>query len=309
MAQQTPKQCKANLDQQSITNQQHKTCSINQSSIPENDLLLSSKKKEVYERIMSSQTNRDKQSEVSQYYDHLGGKCLCSLCNCGKHKCNSKNCINKPQLHGNYTIYQKEFVKKTPENGSRYNRNIFSQPKPEGELGNMTTYKHDFPGYNNKVEQQKNTSKPTVSGVPFSGISTYNNMYLNWGMGDTPQLLPQNNPTVIKEMPFMGKSIYKDSYQGAQTVPAQSCKNMNKALKSPLSPPDLKFNAESIAKSSYKPFKPEKTQSAKGKQDPNLNPSYNGQYNSEYHKEFDPKHLNQCPAKEVLEEVARSTQF
>jgi hypothetical protein len=43
-------------------------------------------------------------------------------------------------------------------------------------------------------------------------MSTYNNMYLNWGMGDTPCLLPQNNPTVIKEMPFMGRSIYKDSY-------------------------------------------------------------------------------------------------
>ncbi|CAK60393.1 unnamed protein product (macronuclear) [Paramecium tetraurelia] len=308
MAQQTPKQYKANLDQQSTPNQNNKGCPLNQSQGVDSELL-SSKKKEVYDRIMSSQTNRDNQTDVSQYFDHLGGKCLCSLCNCGKHKCNSKNCVNKPQLHGNYTIYQKEFVKKTPENGSRCNQNIFQQPKPEGDLGNVTTYKHDFPGYNSKVELQKNTSKPTVSGVPFSGISTYNNMYLNWGMGDTPQLLPQNNPTVIKEMPFMGKSIYKDSYQGAQTVPVQSCKNMNKALKSPLSPPDLKFYAESISKSSYKPFKPETTQSAKGKQDSTLNPSYNGQYNSEYRKEFDPKHQSQCPAKEVLEEVARSTQF
>ncbi|CAD8138908.1 unnamed protein product [Paramecium pentaurelia] len=248
MAQQTPQQCKANLVQQSISNQQKNLCSINQSQIAEKDLL-SSKKKVQYNQSCL----KNNQSQLSQYFDHLGGKCLCSLCNCGKHKCNNKNCINKHQLHGNYTIYQKEFVKKTQENGSKCNQNIFQQPKFTCNLANVTTYKHDFSGYNSKVDLQKNTSKPTVNGIPFSGISTYNNMYLNWGMGDTPQLLPQNNPTIIKEMPFMGKSIYKDSYQGTQTL--------------------------------------------------------NGQYNNEYHKEFDPKHLNQCPAKEVLEEVAKSTQF
>jgi len=59
-----------------------------------------------------------------------------------------------------------------------------------------------------------------VSGVAFSGMSTYNNMYLNWGMGDTPQLMPQNNPTVIKDMPFMGRSVYRDSYQGTHVPPA-----------------------------------------------------------------------------------------
>lgn len=50
-------------------------------------------------------------------------------------------------------------------------------------------FKHDIPGYNSKVGLQKNTSKSTVSGVSFSGISTYNNIYLNWRMCETPQLL------------------------------------------------------------------------------------------------------------------------
>ncbi|CAD8146411.1 unnamed protein product [Paramecium pentaurelia] len=308
MAQITQKQNNSNQINSNLQFSLNQKQAVNQSQNIDSDLI-SSKKKQVYDRLMSSQTNRDNQTEVSQYFDHLGGKCLCALCNCGKHKCNSKNCIHKPQLHGNYTIYQKEYQKKTPETGSRYNQNIFTQPKAEGDLENVTTYKHDFPGYNSKAELHKNSQKPTVSGVPFSGLSTYNNMYLNWGMGDTPQLLPQNNPTVIKEMPFMGRSIYKDSYQGVQALPTQSCKNMNKALKSPLSPPDLKFSAESIAKSSYKPFRTDRVPTAKSQQNATLNPSFNGQYNSEYRKEFDPKGLNQCPAKEVLEEVARSTKF
>lgn len=55
-------------------------------------------------------------------------------------------------------------------------------------------------------------------------MSTYQNMFLNWGIGDTAQLVPQNNPTTIKEMPFMGRSVYKDSFQGYQQGPAESFK-------------------------------------------------------------------------------------
>lgn len=49
----------------------------------------------------------------------------------------------------------------------------------------------------------------------------------------------------------MGKSVYKDSYQGTKAPPAVSTKGMNNPLKSPLSPPDMKFDAVSITKSSY----------------------------------------------------------
>lgn len=41
---------------------------------------------------------------------------------------------------------------------------------------------------------------------------------------DQTDLIPSNHPTVLKDMPFMGRSLYKDCFKGLQSPPAQSFK-------------------------------------------------------------------------------------
>ncbi|CAK56759.1 unnamed protein product (macronuclear) [Paramecium tetraurelia] len=131
-------------------------------------------------------------------------------------------------------------------------------------------------------------------------------MFKNWGVGDTPQLMPQNNPTIIQNLPFSGRSNYRDQFQEFNVEPAKSTKGLYQQ-KSPLSPPDIKFTATSIAKSSYIPIETERAQQQQAKklQLQPLNPSYRGQYNTMYCKEFDSKFPRPCPAKEVLDEVEK----
>jgi hypothetical protein len=40
-------------------------------------------------------------------------------------------------------------------------------------------------------------------------------------------LIPQNNPTTLKEMPFMGKSVYNQCFQGTQTPQARMIRQDN----------------------------------------------------------------------------------
>ncbi|CAD8172371.1 unnamed protein product [Paramecium octaurelia] len=262
----------------------------------------------VFEKLVNHQKNRYSQEDdkYQQYFDHLGGQCLCTLCNCGKHHCNGKNCLNKPNLHLNKSIYQQEFVQKNPGQCSHYNQNLYLNPKQEGEIKRVTTYKHDYPGYLSSVQLQKGPKSNNTNYGSFSGMSTYNNMFKNWGVGDTPQLMPQNNPTIIQNLPFSGRSNYRDQFQEFNVEPAKSTKGLYQQ-KSPLSPPDIKFTATSIAKSSYIPIETERAQQQQAKklQLQPLNPSYRGQYNTMYCKEFDSKFPRPCPAKEVLDEVEK----
>ena len=48
--------------------------------------------------------------------------------------------------------------------------------------------------------------------VAFAGVTSYKNDFLNWGIGDKAQINSQNNPTVIKDLPFYSRTMYKDAY-------------------------------------------------------------------------------------------------
>ncbi|CAD8080126.1 unnamed protein product [Paramecium sonneborni] len=264
---------------------------------------LTNSQTKLIERLMSRQKDRGNKEEeqFQQYFEHLRGQCLCSICNCGKHQCEGKQCKNKPSMSGSKSIYQREFIHKSPDQSSHYNQNFFDNPKQEGDVGNISIYKHDFLGKQSNFRFKSNSPQSMIRSGPFYGLSTYNNMFLNWGNGDTVPLLSQKSPTVIRDLPFFGRTNYKECYQGTQVQPVQSTKGLYQ--RSPLQPPNIQFNGISVTKSSYQPYLTDKSNNLKESTQIKLNPSYQGQYNSQYFKEFDPKYKQLCPAKQVLEEV------
>jgi len=82
---------------------------------------------------------------------------------------------------------------------------------------------------------------------------------LNWGSNPTAAIKPPSHPTVIKDLPFMGKTMYKSAYSGKpleynrkDDELLNNAKNGN--FRSPLSP-DFPFMGETTTSSAYKPFK------------------------------------------------------
>lgn len=83
--------------------------------------------------------------------------------------------------------------------------------------------------------------------------------YLDWGSNPSSNLKPPFIPTVIKDLPFLGRTIYRDNYKGKQTErdPNEDLLLNNAkfgTFRSPLSP-DFPFIGETTHNSYYKPFK------------------------------------------------------
>jgi hypothetical protein len=126
----------------------------------------------------------------------------------------------------------------------------------------VSTQRHDYtiPLLNPNVGHNK--QKDTSNYLPFDGYSAYRSNYLNWGSNPSSTLKPPFHPTVIKDLPFISRTMYRDNFTGKT---AEKSTDVDKLLnssrygtfKSPLSP-DFPFIGESTTNSTYKPFKTRK---------------------------------------------------
>lgn len=126
----------------------------------------------------------------------------------------------------------------------------------------MTTHKHDYttPPLDKKLDMIR--PKDTTNYLPFDGYSSYRSTYLNWGSNPSSTLKPPYHPTVIKDLPFLSRTMYRDYFQGKPTDRnPDDEKLLNNArygtFRSPLSP-DFPFIGESTTNSTYKPFRTRK---------------------------------------------------
>lgn len=63
------------------------------------------------------------------------------------------------------------------------------------------------------------SSDPLLTRYFYSSINSLTdrkNDYVNWGANPSGNLKPGYQNTVIKELPFVGRTIYRDNYQGNQ---------------------------------------------------------------------------------------------
>ena len=132
----------------------------------------------------------------------------------------------------------------------------------------MTTHKHDYktPPLSSQLEPIK--AKDTTNFLPFDGYSSYRMTYLNWGSNPSSTLKPPFHPTIIKDLPFISRTMYRDNFQGKPTEKnADEDKLLNNArygtFRSPLSP-DFPFIGESASNAAYKPFKTRKDNNSMG---------------------------------------------
>lgn len=123
----------------------------------------------------------------------------------------------------------------------------------------------------------------------------------------TANLKPGYQGTVIKDLPFVGRTIYRDNYQGIPSDRNNSKFNSSKfgTFRSPMNP-DFPFIGDTTYKNTYKPFKTYKygNESSRPKKEFEKGPVYNGHFLSTNGKDFSDKGLRKCPAREVLNKMA-----
>jgi hypothetical protein len=123
----------------------------------------------------------------------------------------------------------------------------------------------------------------------------------------TTNLKPGYQGTVIKDLPFVGRTIYRDNYQGLPHDKNSSKLNSSKfgSFRSPMNP-DFPFIGDTTYKANYKPFKTYKFgDDGKPKHDYEKGPIFDGHFLSTAGKDFSDKGMRKCPAREVLNSMAR----
>jgi hypothetical protein len=99
--------------------------------------------------------------------------------------------------------------------------------------------------------------------APFPGVSSNKGDYIDYGAGMPPRNTSTNIPTVISDLPFIGKpnnSDYGNFPFDKGVQPDQSFNpNVNRMYKNPLGP-DIPMLCQSTTHGDFKPFKISKNQ-------------------------------------------------
>ncbi|KAL4489286.1 hypothetical protein ABPG72_006350 [Tetrahymena utriculariae] len=220
------------------------------------------------------------------YFKLMKGGLVCGYCHRPKD-------LNLDYKKGAESNYQKDYkphacCKGVPRVRSDFFGGFYTQQPMELTTVNRTDY---IP---HPLEKNKSEKKPDSSQfLPFAGVSSYNDQYANWGSNPVSLIKPPYHPTVIKELPFVGKTMYKDYYQGK---PAEKDAERDKIIqthrrgqfKSPINS-DFPFLSATSYGTTYIPqntstnnFKVPQKASAPL-------PSFDGQYVTNYKKDYDDK--------------------
>jgi len=167
------------------------------------------------------------------------------------------------------------------------------------ELG--TTHRNDYVPFKTGPIEKWNPDKkyPSIK-APFPGVSSYKNNYINYSAGMPPREKATVVPTVISELPFIGKTTNTDYGSFPPIVDIEKGDNMIKPAhksmyKNPLGP-DIPFMGETTMQGDFKPFKIGKNQKGpKGNEVNDALPNYDGQYHTVYKKDYCCGKYRRCP--------------
>ena len=196
------------------------------------------------------------------------GNCVCGKCICGRCKCPKSNLV-VDYKKGAGSEYQNNYKQGMCHDCQPLLKgDFFSSYYNNQPIDLLTTHKHDYKTPPLGPSSEKNKLKDTNNYLPFDGFSNYRMTYLNWGSNPSSTLKPPFHPTVIKDLPFISKTMYRDNFQGkpCERNPEED-QLLNNArygtFRSPLSP-DFPFIGESTSNATYKPFRTRKDNGSMG---------------------------------------------
>lgn len=141
--------------------------------------------------------------------DHKVGLCLCRFCDCGEHTC---PVLDKNEIYLR-SAFQSSYMK-------AYQNNSFDSPlKMQQKLFRPNTNKMDFQTTNQteykpfRIVPKTPTEKPIdTNNALFRGSSQYANDFPDWGENNISHEKRWYPPLRSTEIPFSGRSTYKESF-------------------------------------------------------------------------------------------------
>jgi hypothetical protein len=243
--------------------------------------------------------------EEAEYYETVRRLDVCGHCWTDQRKYCTQAFKLREKGPGN-TLYQKDFVKH-PLNGKApvVKNDFYSTFNIAEPMDLNTTHKKDYKPYEVEAPQRATmAAKNSASGIPFGGKSGYKVDYINWGNMPVNFEKAPHNITIVKDLPFMGKTAYMENF--SQPNACEQAKPVDRDLwntkkKSPLST-GIPFLGQTTTANTYKPYKVEGAPMFTLKEEYEPTESYPNQFKSTYDQDF-VQHDGKlkCPAKVFME--------
>eukprot|EP01017_Pseudomicrothorax_dubius_P040833 TRINITY_DN6463_c0_g1_i2.p1 TRINITY_DN6463_c0_g1~~TRINITY_DN6463_c0_g1_i2.p1 ORF type:complete len:392 (-),score=67.45 TRINITY_DN6463_c0_g1_i2:157-1332(-) len=229
------------------------------------------------------------------------GRCICG-------RCKWPHDLGPKLAYRNFkTLYNQDFALRPPGEQSRPVDATVYETKPLNEkLEISSTMRADYkPQPMVNTESLKPNQKTTFQ-LPLAATTAYRSAFIGYGK-NIPHIEPlPEKRTVISELPFLKRTTYRDTYLKKTPRPDQ---------KSAERPPDngillnaVPFLGESVYRSGFRPFRMKPESNVKPKEESELlTPAYDGQFTSETGKAFIRHGVQKCPAREVIEDLAKTS--
>jgi len=240
----------------------------------------------------------------AEYYEIVRRLDECGHCWAGQQKyCTAP--FKTKQKGPTVSLYQKDYVKHPLEGkGPKVNNDFYGTFNTNEPMDFGTTSRNDYKNHNQPAPKRAGVeNKNSASGVPFAGRAGYRNDYINWGNLPVTIERPPNNVTVISELPFNGKTSYKDAFENM--LPTDQAKPLDRDLlkhkRSPLSP-GIPFQGTTTHNATYKPFRVGGNPMFVDQEAYEPTESYPNQYKSTYNQDYSKKPKWRCPARIFMDE-------
>jgi len=206
-----------------------------------------------------------------------------------KHFEEMRNLVYKLKYKGpKGTIYHKDFIEHPMDHqGPAWKQDFYSTFYNNRDLNTGTTNRTDFKAWSvGPVKKESMNWRPSTTGIPFGGRSSYKVDFIDYGSNPTAFNKPKQLPTTIAELPMFTKTTYRDDFAKPKDAKKAELQDNNVFGKNILSS-SIPFLGESVAMKAFKPFKIVPNPPAEKKVEAyEPGKTYDGSFRSTYRSDF-----------------------
>lgn len=262
-----------------------------------------------YESELNGLLNHNK-----KYFAEIKGHCLEDMCLCGKFHGKPKHKLDLKLGSVKQSVYKKDYhdhvIDKNrdrlpfPCNSINYRVPMEMSTINTSDYKKPGVYRGTEPDISNRAKHGGPNDGVEHLKAPFPGGSSYRGQFVSWGSGKgSANIKPIISRTVACDMPFHGKSTYKDYGNYGKDETDYGSLNLHKKFgkstyKNPLGP-ETPFLGETTVGNFFKPFKVGKTTGGpKLQKVDGAYPTFQNQYKTIY-KDYSGSQLQRCPARAI----------
>jgi len=168
--------------------------------------------------------------------------------------------ISTLNFQGNKTsLYQRDFVPYDPKNQVPINKpDLWNTHRSQFPMEAKTINKQDYIDWKMPApERGKDPFRLLTLDIPLNTGTSYRTQYVNWGPNAARLLMPAKPGTVISDLPFDDRTVYKGDFGGSkkEMAPSLDVSLLPTAKKESVMSSSIPFLGQTCYSKSFQPFK------------------------------------------------------